>query len=336
MIKFESTLQQLLFLSAFTVIFTTFCFSQNSAKMKYVRISVFDEYGRIPANLKPENFVIEENKTPQKITYFDEEKKPAAVVILIDKKYFPSLSAISALRFIQKSNKNNDYAIVGFDDEIEELADWKSNDETLVLSLNKIANSKSKNSSSIFFDAVNYSLEKLAKSNAEKKILLVFADDYDRKSKTSISKLTNLIKSSSATIYGIDFIDYSRVPTFVSSYHETFDKLTTKGGGKVYDFPYSSDAPNFRVDEYRSSDGRTIRREVKDLPKYAKPQKSIEEIYDKYLDEIIETIERTYLLGYIPSDSGGKQHEAKIKIKVNDEKGKKLSLKFKSKEFFLN
>ena len=316
---------------------STLVFSQEtpSSKMKNVRVYVQDYYGKPFSNLKPQNFVVKEDGEEQKIEYFEEEREPFAVAVLIDINYFPSLSSYLALKFIQKFDSKNRYSIIGFNKGIEDLALWDSDDGQLINALSKISDYKEENSSSVFNDAMIDGFEKLKSSSLKKKIILVFANGYDVKSKTNLNKLTETAKKSDVTIIGIAFNDDSFNSTMAGSQHETLDKLTAKTGGRVFDFTYPASGPTFQIDVFRDSAGRTIRREIRDAPNFPRQKTNLEQQYEQYVEVIANMIGKTYLIGYFPRKADGKRRECEVKLLLDGTDSKKLKYDLRKKEMYL-
>jgi len=315
---------------------STLVFSQGtpSPKIKSVRVYVRDYYGKPFSNLKPQNFVVKEDGEEQKIEYLEEEKEPFAVAVLIDTNYFPSLSSFLALKFIQKFDRRNRYSIIAFNKGIEDLTLWDSSDDELINALSKISEHKEENSSSVFNDAMINGFEKLKSAPLKKKIILVFANGYDVKSKTNLNKLTETAQRSDVTIIGIAFNDDSFNSIMAGPQHETLDKLTAKTGGKVFDFTYPASGPTFQIDVFRDSTGSTIKREIRDSPNFPRQKANIEQQYEQYVEVIANMIGKTYLIGYFPKKADGKRRECEVKLLLDGTESKKLKYELRKKELF--
>ncbi len=302
-------------------------FAQNdNSNLNFVRVSVFDEYGRYFTGLKPENIVLKEGKeTKQVLQLQSEETEPVAVAILIDDDYYPVSSAKTALQFIQKANSANDYSIISYNKTAELLADWKSGDDKIVASLNKIAASKIKTRESVTFDAIALGLEKLKQSALKKNVLLIFGSFYDTKSKTTFDNLKSLVESSDSIIYGVKF--YESDGGYIPSRDKNFEKITEISGGRYFDFYLDSG----KQVTYRQPD-IGIGSPIRDVtPKPSAMLQNLEKEISAFCEMLIGNVEITYLLSY--EQKSANSHE-KLEIKVNllNDKGKKIDLKTRFKK----
>jgi hypothetical protein len=303
-------------------------FAQDAiSKSNYLRLSIFDAAGRPVTGLKSENFILSDGKTPLKVAQLTaEDDEPTAISIVIDEGNFPGVAAMLALRFIQKANSSNDYCIIGTDQNAQLLADWKSADDRLIASLNKIAGTKAKSKNSAVFDAVAFGLEKLRQSTLKKKVLLFFGSSGDLKSKTSFAKLKDSAENSDAIIYAVNFYmmpDYSSV----SVSDEKLEKLTDVGGGRTFDFYLDSGTQMSLNSAGIGSD--PLRREIVQKP--SAMVRNPERDASDFSEMLAAYVQKTYLLAYESNAANG---DGKIEVKVNfqDDQGKKVKLKTRLKK----
>lgn len=312
-------------------IFSLTIFAQNdNSELNFVRLSVFDDEGRNVSGLKPEHFILKEGKETKKISQLlFEENEPVAISILIDDSYFPVAAAKTALQFIQKANSANDYCIISFNQNTELLADWKSDDDKIVSSLNKIAGSKVKTKDFVPFDAVAFGLEKLEQSALKKKVLLIFGTSYDTKSKISFKNLKDAVKNSDSIIYAVKF--YISHGYSVPARDEKFEKITEMSSGGLFDFYIDSGMQeSFSRPEFGNAPPRY---EVS--PKPALMRQNLEKAISDFCDMLVLNVEKTYLIAYeqkAPSDGG----KLEIKISIQDDKGKKIKSNTRVKKLLRN
>lgn len=320
---------KILYLLAVIAAFSTNVFAQkDDSKSKFVRLLVFDDYGRYISGLKPENITLRENKETKEISrLLFEENEPVAVLVLIDGGYFPAIAAKTALQFIQKANSANDYCIIRYNQNTELLADWKSNDDEIVASLKNIADSKSKAKDFVPFDAISLGLEKLQQSPLRKKVLMILGSSYDTKSKVSFENLKDSIKNSDTIIYAVKVTMQSDYSSILIR-DEKFEKLAELSGGKLFDLYLDSGrmalAPRSEI-----GNGFPARTEVIQKPSsmIRNPEKNISEL----CDVLVTNIEKTYLVAY-PRNSLTDKAKIEIKINLQDDKGKKIKTETRVKK----
>ncbi|HVE57055.1 MAG TPA: VWA domain-containing protein [Pyrinomonadaceae bacterium] len=265
---------------------STHIFSQtiNNSKNIYFRVSVTDKKGQLVAGLEKGNFTVLEDGIAQQINSLTTDTSPASVLILIDvsnsvNNKIRQLNAFYAWKVIQESNSKNDYSIIAFNNQIDELADWGNSGKELSDALDKIAGLKSNKGNTIFNDAVMFAQEKLKKAKNDKKVLIIFSDGQDNSSKASFNKVIDELKTNEITVYSIGNFDGSDVNEKVSG-AAILDRLSNVSGGKSF---------------------------------YAQNEKELTEITDR----IVSDVKSRYLLGYIPKGNRNKKQWQDVEIKVS-------------------
>lgn len=180
---------KLLQISSIGLLASMLVFSQVKTEPKTVlfRVSVVDKKGDFVENLKKEQFTIKEDGTEQGISYFSDKEEPASVVILLDlsesiEKSVLQLNVKSVAKFIDGSNFENEYSIIGFGPEVTQLTDWKDSGRRINDVLNKIITSNSQGNTR-FYDAITLAFEKFKTGKHKKKVLLIFSDGQDNNRK---------------------------------------------------------------------------------------------------------------------------------------------------------
>src|SRR5262245_16615556 len=107
-----------------------------------VPVVASDRGGRYIADLRKEEFSIQEDGATQEIAFFGTINAPFHVVLMLD----TSASTQTQLRpiqnaaytFVQQLKPNDKVKIMSFDDEIRDLNDFTSNRETLKTAINSV------------------------------------------------------------------------------------------------------------------------------------------------------------------------------------------------------
>ena len=302
----KNRLFQLIWIAGIGLLASMPVFSQTetNAKMVRLRVSVIDKNEKIVGALKQERFTVKEDGAEQKISYFATDEEKASVVILMDLSESVTDSAKKAnvrcaLKFIQKSHPDNDYSVIGFNENIVELASWKDGSDQAVRVLKDIYDAKPVKSNTRFYDAVMTGFEKLKTGVNDKKILLIFSDGADNESKESFGKVAKALKGNDVIIYSVAVLPAGSA--FITSMQgQAFlDELAAISGGKIY-FPQTF------------------------------------EDAEAAIDNVVSAVKNQYLIGYVPREPRKNKdwHSVKIKVSTPDANDKKQSLSVRTREGF--
>lgn len=272
-------------------------FSQVKPDPKIVlfRASVTDKANFVE-NLKKEQFTIKEDGTEQEISYFSHKDEPASVVILLDlsesiTQTVLQLNVKSVAKFIDQSNFQNEYSIIGFGPEVSQLTDWKDKGSRINDVLNKIITSNF-NGNTRFYDAITLAFEKFKTGKHDKKVLLIFSDGQDNESKDESGDVRKALKRNDVVIYSIAILNGADTSTMTGMQGVAFlDEMAGISGGKSY-YPITI-VENSEV-----------------------------------IELVVAAVRKQYVIGYVPKESKTKKDWRSVKIKASttDEKGKEKSL----------
>lgn len=292
--------KSLLFCILSLVLFAaTLAFAQArpDPKTVFFRVSVIDKKGNFVENLKKEQFTLKDEGTEQEISYFSDKDEPASVVILLDlsESIKPTVLQANikyAAKFIEQSNPQNDYSIIGFGPEVARLTDWKDRGSRILDVLNKIAAKKNLAGNTRLYDAVTFAFEQFKSGAHDKKVMLIFSDGQDNISEDSFGKVRKELKRTDVVIYSVAILGGDDLASLTGMQGQAFlDELAGISGGKTY---------------------------------YPQTFREIENA----VQELAASVRKQYVLGYIPKESTKKKdwHSVKIKASAVDEKGKEKSL----------
>jgi Ca-activated chloride channel homolog len=174
-------------------------------------VSVKDARGGYVSDLSKDNFKIEENGIPQKITSFSSADVPVEAGLVLDdsgsvRGKRPDMN-VAGLTFVNASNPKDQIFVLDFNDKVlwglpEGMA-FTDNIDLLrqALSLHP-AQGKT-----VLYDAVAKALEHLEAGEREKKTLVVVSDGGDNASRLKLPEVMHLIEESHATIYTVGIYD---------------------------------------------------------------------------------------------------------------------------------
>lgn len=198
-----------------------------------------DERGHFVDGLKPENFRVLEDKTPQKIAIFKREDIPVSMGLVIDnsgsmRDKRPKVNE-AAITLVQASNPNDEAFVVNFNDEfyLDLDKDFTSSIPELKEALERIDS----RGSTALYDAIIGSLDHLKKAKKDKKVLLVVTDGDDTASRTSLETTIKEIQKTDVLIYTIGILGDEEKKTKKRA-RKALEEIAAASGGLAF-FPES-------------------------------------------------------------------------------------------------
>jgi VWFA-related protein len=182
-------------------------------------VSVRDSKGGYASDLSQDNFHIEENGIPQKITSFSNADLPVAAGLLLDDSgsMKPKRDDVNTagLTFVDASNPNDQIFVVNFNDQVrfglpDDVPFTDSIDQLRVAMSRHRAEGKT-----VLYDAIAKSLQHLYMGERSRKTLVIVSDGGDNASRLRQPDAMELIERSHATIYTVGIFepdDFDRNP----------------------------------------------------------------------------------------------------------------------------
>jgi len=190
--------------------------------------------------LKQEQFSVFEKKQQLDIASFDSSDEPAGIVFMLDVSgsipaAFKNLAAQLVHQFTETSNKSNDYLVMAFNERAKVLCGWDCRADDLKQALEEVVRVMPQMNTA-FYDACDLALTKLESSKYRKRVIVVFTDDgADNASKTSLARLRNILRESSAALYVIGVINQSDAgSTLGIPGRGILEELASVSGGKAF------------------------------------------------------------------------------------------------------
>jgi Ca-activated chloride channel family protein len=174
-------------------------------------VSVKDPRGGYVSGLNQENFKVEENGIPQKITTFANRDVPVAAGLVLDDSgsMRPKRSHVNlaGLTFVSTSNPEDEIFTLDFNDKVRPgLPDdvlFTDKIDMLRLALSR----HRAEGRTVLYDAIGEGLHHLESSRRDKKTLVVVSDGGDNASRHTLQELMEAIEDSHATIYTVGIFD---------------------------------------------------------------------------------------------------------------------------------
>jgi Ca-activated chloride channel homolog len=179
----------------------------TSVDLVLLDVSVKDSKGGYVSDLNKDNFVIEENGIPQKITTFLNKDVPVEAGLVLDASgsMKPKRTEVNnaGLTFVDASNPQDQIFVLDFNDKVRSgLPDDVPFTDDIGLLREALSKHPTEGRTALY-DAIAAALKHLEAGDREKKTLLVVSDGGDNASRISAAEIMRLIEESKATIYTI-------------------------------------------------------------------------------------------------------------------------------------
>lgn len=199
-------------------------------------------------DLTHKDFEIYDEKEIQPIICFKKSDEPISIGILLDlsesvkKQERKTINEIpfaveGLINFINKSNPQNEYFIVGFSKDVSTILEPSQDKKEINDALQKVLKTEPKGNTSVF-DAMDFGFEKLTKGKHDKKVLLVISDGLDNSSKKSdYGEIKKQSRKQNALVYLINILTTDNLYLLsLNNSTDRFGNLTEISGGRMF-FP---------------------------------------------------------------------------------------------------
>ena len=166
--------------------------------------TVTDEAGRYVGYLTADDFLVQEDGAPQKISHFSQDHDvPVSVGIILDtsgsmeRKIRTAVDAVD--RFIRRTNEDDEIFLMTFSSEPMLRQDFTNDRNKLSLALRKMWVT----GATALYDAVNQGIEKIHFGRHEKRAILVITDGQDTSSVAKLDEVLQNIRQQEVLVYAI-------------------------------------------------------------------------------------------------------------------------------------
>jgi Ca-activated chloride channel homolog len=176
-------------------------------EMVLVNVGVNDAQGHVIANLQRKNFRLYEDNVEQEILSFSREDVPASIGLLFDTSLSMADKMNSArqavARFLEKSNPDDEFFLINFDNRPELDSPFTSNIDLLQ---QRTASLKPRGRTSLL-DAIYAGLQMMKQARHQRHILLVISDGGDNHSRHHLADVRNALQESDSQLYALGIFD---------------------------------------------------------------------------------------------------------------------------------
>jgi Ca-activated chloride channel family protein len=259
-----------------------------------VNVRVTDKQGSDIPGLTADDFTLFEDGRRQKISFFDTEKEPIALSILVDSS--SSMGAGDKLdvaegmlrELINRSRLEDEISVLQFTDHVVGFRQITREQRLLTLP----AAIRSESGGTALYDAIASALCHLRTSKNLRQAIVVITDGADQHSRLRLEQLIRLVQSSRAQLFLVGFY---REPEY-TIYKQSQDTVTLVTGREI-------DNPLVIFDRLSKESGAEAF--------FPSTKKSL----DQAVSEILNILHAQYTLSFYPE--GGAKALRRIQIKLN-------------------
>ena len=203
-------------------------------------VTVTNGKGAFVTGLTRESFAVFEGKSQRPILFFSDKEGPQSVGVLFDISRSMRPLALAEgrhalLRFMRQAHPSNEYFILGFGSKLHPLTEWTRDEKTIVEALTQLRLTKSE-LGTLFNDACAAGLEKLVRGSNPLKVLLLVTDGQDSGSKTSFSRVREMVRRSGVVVYVVGVVGEYDDGVLGMAGRAILEELAWVSGGKAF-FP---------------------------------------------------------------------------------------------------
>jgi len=206
-------------------------------------VTVVDPSNKPVMDLKQDEFVVTEDKVPQKIEFFGREQVPVSLVFAIDTSgsMRPKLDTVvkASTNLVKESRKGDEIGVIEFKDQPELLEEFTGDINDVIDTLNGLVASRQTAMLDALYLAADYANKE---GKNRRKAVLVVTDGLDNDSYYKFGEVVNHLREIDVQVYLIGFINdldkdsglFKKSPK--EKAEGLLNKLAEETGGKAF-FP---------------------------------------------------------------------------------------------------
>jgi len=175
----------------------------SNVDLVLVPVTVTDEATRIVTGLEASNFIVLEDGKLQTIKYFYTQDAPISVGIIFDNsgsmRGAMDISREAVAEFMKASNPEDEFFLIVFSDKPTLVSDFTDRPEDITT---KLLYTSSRGLTALW-DAVYLGLNKMKQAKNAKRVLMVFSDGGENRSRYTQKELLRVVRESDVQIYGV-------------------------------------------------------------------------------------------------------------------------------------
>jgi Ca-activated chloride channel homolog len=216
---------------------------QPDVQQILMTVTVTDKKAKPVKGLDKNNFMVFDQNTERKITYFNADRIPASIGIIIDlsgsmsNPHKTSTNIIEfvkegLVRFTQLLDPSEEYFIITFNKQPELLSDWGENNTKL-----DTITAKTPRGGTALFDTFHLGIQKVLQGRNQTRLIIIITDGGDNESRTKFTELKHMIQANNLPVYVIGTFfgkpDSNDYDSFIMD-QGRLQELTTLSGGQIF------------------------------------------------------------------------------------------------------
>ena len=173
-----------------------------------VPVTITDPMNRLVTGLEKENFQLYEGSSAQEIRSFSAEDAPVSLGVIFDSSGSMSSKMDRAkdavIEFFKTANPQDEFFMVTFSDEPEEITDFTSSVDEIQ---NRLVFAVPRRRTALL-DAIYMGITKMRQAKYPKKALLIISDGGDNHSRYTENEIKSLVKEADVMVYAIGIYDH--------------------------------------------------------------------------------------------------------------------------------
>lgn len=209
-----------------------------------VPVTVTDPMNRLVTGLDKDNFELYEGNAKQQIQTFSSEDAPISLGVIFDSSGSMASKMDRAkdavVEFFKTANPQDEFFMITFSDEPEEVSDFTSSVDDLQ---NRLVYAVPRRRTALL-DAIYMGIHKMREAKYPKKALLIISDGGDNHSRYTENEIKALVKEADVMVYAIGIYDRYFATEEEQLGPELLSEITELTGGRAF----TIDNPNDLAD----------------------------------------------------------------------------------------
>ncbi len=199
-----------------------------------VPLTVTDPMDRLVTGLEQQNFQIYEDNRAQTIRAFSCDDAPVSIGIILDLSGSMADKVVRArgalLQFMQTSNPEDEFFVIGFNDRPFLLSDFTSDVNKVEANLANLHPERR----TALLDAIYLGLQKMKQAKWPRKALLIISDGGDNNSRYTEGEVRSAVRESDVQIYALGIFDAEAATVEEQNGPLLLNNITTDSGGRLF------------------------------------------------------------------------------------------------------
>ena len=199
-----------------------------------VNVTVLDQAGRGVTGLKPTDFAVLDDKTPQILRYLSGVDEPLSLVVVLDVSGSMAAKIQEARRafteLVNTSNPQDDFGLIVVRDKPRVALSFEDPATTIQGTVDALQ----PDGFTALWDGMYLGIKELKNSHYQKKAMVVISDGGDNQSRYTESQLKSLLEEADVEVYAIGIFDRyaKRLEERMGALQ--LDEVTSVTGGRVF------------------------------------------------------------------------------------------------------